>query len=197
MSSAGAPSPIPPLVRTIDVAWPPETAFWRFTQDFGTWWPIRTHSVGGARTRTAVFEGHVGGSIYEEFHDGGRSVWGTVLVWEPPRRVVFTWHPSRPPETAGEVEIRFERSDKSSTYPRFADARIAATTPPDDGPVFGTRVVLTHSRWERFGDRARRMRRGYGLGWRYVLDTWAGRRTLTVRGLDAISAVVQLVTRKR
>jgi uncharacterized protein YndB with AHSA1/START domain len=120
-----------------------------------------------------------------------------VLVWEPPRRVVFTWHPSRPPETAGEVEVRFEPVDKSAKVPRPADARSVATTPPDEGPVTGTRVVLTHSHWERFGDRARRMRRGYGLGWRYVLDTWAGRRTFTVRTLDAITAVVRLFKRER
>lgn len=190
-------APIPPLVRTTYVPWPQESAFWRFTQDFGAWWPIRTHSVGGAKTRTAVFEGRVGGTIHEVFHDGGRSIWGTVLVWEPPRRVVFTWHPSRPPETAGEVEVRFEPTDKSTNYPRFADARIAATTPPDDGPVVGTRVVLTHTHWERFGDRARRMRRGYGLGWRYVLDTWANRRTATVLVLDAITAVARVFKRER
>jgi hypothetical protein len=41
------------------------------------------------------------------------------------------------------------------------------------------------------------MRRGYGLGWRYVLDTWAGRRTFTVRTLDAITAVVRLFKRER
>ncbi|MBM3977957.1 MAG: hypothetical protein FJ299_13345 [Planctomycetes bacterium] len=132
---------------------------------------MRTHSVGGARTHTAVFECRVGGEIYEEFHDGGRSTWGHVLVYEPGRRVVFDWHPSREPETAGEVEVRFE---------------------PIGG---GTRLVLTHTHWERFGKRARTARRAYGLGWRYVLDVWTGRRTATVRLLDAISAVQRVFRR--
>lgn len=167
------PAAIPPLHRSIVVDWEPAEAFRRFTDRFGEWWPIATHSVGQARTEKAIFEARVGGEIYEVFKDGGRSVWGTVLAWEPPARVVFTWHPGREPETAGEVELRF--------VPEGAR----------------TRVELVHSNWENFGKRARIARRGYGLGWKYVLDVWTGRRTATVLVLDAISAVIHVKDRFR
>lgn len=167
--------PISPVRRSIVVDGDPTVAFRRFTAEFGAWWPIRTHSVGGERTVTAVFEERVGGSIYEVFRDGGRAVWGTVLEWEPPARVVFTWHPGRPPETAGRVELRFTAEPGAAR----------------------TRLELTHSGWENFGPRARIARRGYGLGWRYVLDIWAGRRSATVRVLDAIGRGIELGKRLR
>jgi Activator of Hsp90 ATPase homolog 1-like protein len=93
----------------------------------------------------------VGGDIYEELSDGTRHVWGTVTVWEPPSRTVFTWHPGRRPDTSQNVELRFL---------------------PEGS---GTRLELTHSGWERLGKLARKARRGYPLGWTYVLNRWAGR----------------------
>ena len=52
-------------------------------------------------------EPQVGGRIFEEHVDGRRFQWGRVLEWEPPRRVKFTFHPSRDPATAQDVEVRF------------------------------------------------------------------------------------------
>ena len=46
-------------------------------------------------------------AVFEELADGARHVWGTITVWEPPGRVVFTWHPGRKPDTAQDVEVRF------------------------------------------------------------------------------------------
>jgi uncharacterized protein YndB with AHSA1/START domain len=154
--------------RSITVDWDQAEAFRRFTDRFGSWWPIRTHSVGGEETLTAVFEGRVGGQIYEVRKDGSRSQWGTVLAWEPPSRVIFTWHPGREPATAGEVELRFVQEGSR------------------------TRLELTHGKWDNFGKRARLARRGYRLGGRYVLDIWAGRRSATVRVLDAINWLLEL-----
>jgi hypothetical protein len=95
------PTPLPPIERSITVSWDPETAFERFAVRFDAWWPYRTHSVGGPRVRSLVFEPHVGGRIYEEHRDGRRFEWGRVLVWEPPGRLKkFTWHPSRDPANA-------------------------------------------------------------------------------------------------
>ncbi len=57
----------------------------------------------------------------------------------------FTWHPGRRPETQQEVEIEFMAT---------AD---------------GTRVVLTHTNWEAYGDKASEVRSSYDRGWDCVL----------------------------
>lgn len=164
---------LPPIRRSISVSWNPERAFERFTADFGAWWPSRSHSVGGERVRRVVFEPHAGGRIFEEHADGRRFQWGQVLVWEPPARVKFTWHPSREPETALDVEILFVAEDA------------------------GTRVELTATGWERWGKNAERAHRGYDVGWAYILNVWAGRRTLQMALLDVVVAVIGLVQKLR
>lgn len=161
-----------PLHRSIAVPWAPERAFARFTAELGTWWPLASHSVGGARTVRCVFEGRIGGEIYEELTDGSRCVWGTVLEWEPPRRAVFTWHPGRTPDTAQQVEVRFTAEGT------------------------GTRLELIHTGWERLGADARKARRGYPLGWVYVLNCWAGRERSAVNlVLDGLIWVMTLPRR--
>lgn len=146
---------LPPIERSVRVSWAPDAAFERFTARFGEWWPVRTHSIGERRVARVVFEQRVGGKIYEEHTDGRRFQWGEVLEWEPPRRVRFRWSPSRPPETAQDVEVTFV----------------------PDGAGAGTLVTLTSWGWERWGKGAKAARRGYSSGWGYVLNVWAGRRT--------------------
>ena len=141
-----------PIHKSITVPWNQSRAFERFTRGIATWWPLRTHSLGLARAETVVFEGRVGGQIRESIQGGAESVWGTVLEWHPPERVSFTWHPGKPAATAQRVDLRFV----------------------PEGP--GTRVELTHSGWEALGPLAKVARRGYPLGWAYVLCLYADRR---------------------
>lgn len=158
---------LPPIVRAISVSWNPEEAFRRFTHGFGDWWPRATHSIGGKCVERIVFECKVGGLIYEQHRDGRRFQWGVVREWDPPRRVRFSWHPSRDAATAQDVALTFH---------------------PEG---IGTRLELVSSDWERWGKGAPRARRGYGLGWWAVLHVWAGRRTLGTRSLDAVAALAR------
>jgi uncharacterized protein YndB with AHSA1/START domain len=158
---------IPPVQRSISVSWDPETSFRRFTADFARWWPRKTHSIGGPKVKDVVFEGRVGGRIFEEHSDGRRFQWGQVLEWDPPRRVKFTFHPSRDPSTAQEVELRFV---------------------PDGS---GTRLELVATNWEKWGAKAAKARKGYDVGWMYVLHIWAERRTARIILMDAIIAVAE------
>jgi hypothetical protein len=162
-----------PIHRSVSVSWDQETAFQRFTAQFGSWWPSRTHSIGGEHVTRIVFEPRVGGRIYEEHRDGRRFQWGQVLVWEPPRQVKFTWHPARNPSTAQEVDVQFV---------------------PENG---GTRVTLTSTGWENWGPKAHRARKGYSVGWAYILNVWAGRRTFGMALLDIITASLNLAQRFR
>ena len=130
--------------KTVNVAVPLELAFEIFTDDFGTWWPLETHSIGKPSTG-AFIEGSEGGRVYERTDKGAEADWGRVLVWEPPRRLVFTWEITKP---ATEVEVRFSAADA------------------------GTRVELEHRGWERLGAEARTRREEYDPGWTFVLGRY-------------------------
>ena len=147
---------LPPVRKSITVPWDRQHAFDRFTREIAAWWPLRTLSLGLDRAETVVFEGRVGGEIRESIQGGAVSVWGTVLEWRPPEQVSFTWHPGKPAGTAQRVDVRFVPEGT------------------------GTRVELTHTGWEALGPLAKSARRGYPLGWTYVLRLYEGRRRAPV-----------------
>jgi uncharacterized protein YndB with AHSA1/START domain len=133
------------LRKSIMVKAPPEKAFRIYTEEIATWWPIETHSVAGEKVVTVVFEGQVGGRLFEREADGTEHLWGTVMAWDPPNRLVYTWHPGRDEETAQEVEMRFIREGD------------------------GTRVELVHRGWENLGADAKQVFENYDGGWDFVL----------------------------
>lgn len=146
MTAATSPTLIPPVVKSIVVARTQADAFRLYTQDLGRWWPSHTHSLGEDKVATVIMEARVGGRIFERWHDGTEKLWGTVLAWEAPNRVVHTWHVSTDPDRASEVELRF--------------APLGASR---------TRVTLEHRHWEQMmGPAAQGARDGYNQGWEGV-----------------------------
>ena len=139
--------------KTIQVKCTPEHAFRVFTTGFDTWWP-RTHHIGKSPMKEAVLECHVGGRCYSRQEDGTDCDWGSVLTWEPPERLVFSWQitPQWTYESdlgkASEVEVRF--------------------TPQPDG---STRVDLEHRNFERIGEGGAPMRASVDSpgGWSLIL----------------------------
>jgi uncharacterized protein YndB with AHSA1/START domain len=89
-----------------------EKAFAAFTERFGDFKPPE-HNLLAAPIAETVFEPRVGGHIYDRATDGTECRWARVLVYEPPRRVVFswdigpTWQLETDPDNASEVEVRF------------------------------------------------------------------------------------------
>src|SRR5262245_52068137 len=158
-----------PVVRDVLVSWKPEEAYRRWVSEFSKWWPSKSHSIGGPRIKQVVFEEKVGGLIYEEHIDGRRFLWGQVLELDPPRRIRFTFHPSRHESTAQIIELRFHA----------------------EGP--GTRLELIATGWENWGKGAEKARRGYNLGWGMVLNVWAGRITPRMRVINVVGKVVLFV----
>lgn len=140
--------------KTVMVDAPVEKAFRVFTQGIAAWWPLRTKSVGRERTTSAAFEERVGGRLYERAANGDETVWGTISVWEPPHRIVYTWHPGRGEETSQEVEMRFVPEGSR------------------------TRIDFEHRGWERLGERGAEARREYDGGWDevFALYTEAARK---------------------
>lgn len=133
-TSAGKRANLEPVVKRITVRCSAEDAFRYFTSDFQKWWPAHTHSViamssGGARQPSfCSFEPRLGGCIIEHGAGEERYVWGTVLAWDPPRKVAFTWHPGRDRQTAQTVDVTFSEAGGA------------------------TEVVLTHSGFERLAE---------------------------------------------
>jgi len=136
-----------PLRKSVTVDRSVAEAFETFTAGLARWWPLERYSISQERAKTCGIEPRAGGEVYEIRDDGVRCVWGKVVAWDPPHRLVLSWHPGREPETAQEVEVRFtEASGK-------------------------TRVELEHRGWQQLGDRAAASRESYAGGWDYVLGT--------------------------
>jgi uncharacterized protein YndB with AHSA1/START domain len=140
---------IEPVRKSVTVPAAPQRAFELFTAHIQEWWPLATHSVGLQNAVGVAFGEGVGGEIVETLADGTTSVWGTVIHWEPPHRVAFTWHAGTPQTEATRVEVTFT----------------------EDG-AGGTVVRVVHSGWERRPDGAS-VRDGYDSGWEPVISSFA------------------------
>ncbi len=143
--------------ESIAVHAPVDRAFQVFTAEIGSWWP-ENHHILKAPLAEMVFEPRVGGHIYDRGTDGSECRWATVLAYEPPERVSFSWNigldweVETDPERTSEVEVRF----------------IAET--PDQ-----TRVELEHRNIECHGDGWERMRDAVGSpeGWQVGLERFS------------------------
>ena len=140
-----------PVRKSVEVPLEPADAFALFTDRIEQWWPVETHSITASEEPARdqrprlEFEGRVGGRLLETTPAGKTCSWGEVLAWDPPNRVVLSWHPGTAPVAASRLEVRFE-------------------------PIgTGTRVLLEHSGWEEFGEQGEELRKNYDLGWEPVL----------------------------
>jgi uncharacterized protein YciI len=141
------PNLLDPIRKQVVLEATAERAFLAFTDEMSAWWPLRTHSVGEDQAVAVRMDGRVGGQIVEILRSGDQCVWGTVTLWDPPRRVAFSWHPGRDASEATEVEVQFKAG-------------------PD-----GTCVELEHRGWERTVD-ARARHDDYSQGWTPVLERY-------------------------
>ena len=125
---------IAPIIQIVDVKAPPARAFDLFAAHMSLWWPKNGTPAAQPHERI-VIEPRAGGRFYEVDADGNETVWGAVLAWEPPGRLLIDWQLGEgwkyDPALHTDVELSFE--------------------PRADG---GTRVTLTHSRLENFGANA-------------------------------------------
>lgn len=138
--------PIAPVHKERRLALPPEAAFRLFTDRMGSWWPLASHSIGGAQAADVRFEGRPGGQVIELTTSGDEYPWADVLEWQPPKRVVLSWHPTIEVVAATVIEVTFE---------------------PSDG---GTVLHLEHREWESYGEGlGTELRNGYEPGWDVVL----------------------------
>ena len=80
---------------SVSVAVPPSLAFELFTADIDRWWRRGLKFRHSASSSGLLrIEPEVGGRLFESFDSGGSLhviEVGLVEVWEPPRRLSFTW----------------------------------------------------------------------------------------------------------
>lgn len=136
---------IAPVVKSITIDRDIEETFRLFTEEINAWWPLETHSVSEDPSATVRLEGFSGGRLVETSGDGEEFELGVVQTWEPPGELSFSWYPGRHPDTSQMVVVRFIEQNH------------------------GTRVVLTHSGWERPGADGAKTRADYDTGWEFVL----------------------------
>jgi len=145
-----SPSTANAVRKTVTVAAPVAIAFEVFTAQIEAWWPMASHHIGDAPLARVALEERVGGRWYERGVDGVECVWGSVLLWEPPRRVVLLWQLSAQfrfdPRIETEVDVRFTAIDDHTTQ-----------------------VELEHRGLEAYAEQAEQMRAILGSD-----DGWAG-----------------------
>ena len=137
--------------KTITVDCVVEEAFRVFTTDAISWWPLDSHSIHGNDVKEIVFEEREGGEIYEITADGKQGHWASVLVWEPPTRVVLAWNILEREASPTEVDVRFTAEGKQ------------------------TRVDLEHRGWEMVAEDGAAKRDNYDVGWDRVLGFYEDR----------------------
>jgi uncharacterized protein YndB with AHSA1/START domain len=140
--------------KTLTVRTTPEKAFDVFTAGFDRWWP-KTHHIGESPLKKAVIEPGVGGRWYGLGEDGSEGLWGDVLAWDPPARLVLAWRINGQwkydPGLLTEVEVLFTAVGSSET-----------------------RIDFEHRNLERFGDSdaAKQARAAMDDGWGTILESF-------------------------
>jgi len=98
------------LARKLDV--PRDRAFAVFVDELERWWP-REFTLGRECVDKLGIQPRYGGRFFEMLKDGTRTTFGTVLAFERPSHVVFSWQmrADRAPEasegTSSRVDVRF------------------------------------------------------------------------------------------
>ena len=140
-----APFPVPPVVKAVTVRATPARAFALFADDFIRWWPLAQFHAGPDPVSCTI-EPRVGGRVFERAADGLETAWGTVLAYDPPHRLAFSWILGLSAGQEQLVDIRFMPQDR------------------------GTKVELTHSGWEKLGEAAASRRERYDRGWGTIFE---------------------------
>jgi uncharacterized protein YndB with AHSA1/START domain len=122
---------------SVSVAVPPALAFEIFTADIDRWWRRGVKFRHSSTSRGLIcMEPAVGGRLFESYDSDGTAhviEVGRVHVWEPPRRLNFTWRNANfAPHEQTEVQVDFAPT-ASGTLVTVTHSGLAAL--PADHPA--------------------------------------------------------------
>jgi uncharacterized protein YndB with AHSA1/START domain len=166
--------------KSVRVNVPVERAFRVFVEHMEMWWPT-SHHIGKTPFKAIFVEPRIGGKWYEINARDEKCEWGTVLKWEPPHVVTFSWHlgpgHDQPDwlfdpdmSRASEVEVRFRPEAPNTTL-----------------------VELTHSRLERHGEGHEQLRALFDgpTAWAGILNLYALRTNAITAGTPESSTAAK------
>ena len=140
--------------KTIRVKAPVAHAFDVFTNGLARWWP-RDHGVGKQPIQKVLIEPRLGGRWLEISEDGTETAVATIILGEPPHRLVMLWQIN--------AQWKPDAEMKSEVDVRFLADGVEATT-----------VELVHHKFETMGDEAgASMRKDVDGGWPGLLERYA------------------------
>jgi uncharacterized protein YndB with AHSA1/START domain len=145
---------IAPVRKIVRVKAPIAHAFDVFTSGLSRWWPL-DKSISKNPLEKVLMEPRLGGHWLEIADDATETALATIIVWEPPHRVVLVWQLNAQwqPDSAmkSEVDVRFT----------------------SDGPD-ATLVELVHHKFETMGAEAgNSMRKDVDRGWPGLVERYA------------------------
>ena len=144
-----------PIRKSLRIKASRQKAFDTFVRGMSGWW-LKGHSLLASPQKDVLIEPRAGGRWYETGEDGSEMIWGKVMEWDEPDRVVLAWQLNADfkydPDLTTEVEVRFVAEGEGRT-----------------------RVEFEHRNLERFGERAEQVRTALDSegGWTGMLETYA------------------------
>ena len=144
------------VLTHVTVEAPLERAFRVFVEQFDKIKP-REHNMLAVDIAETILEPRAGGRIYDRGVDGSECEWASVLAYEPPDRVVFSWNVSPYWQVETDAAKRSE-----------VEVRFIAESPER------TRVELEHRHLDRHGDGWEGLRAGVAApdGWPLYLQRY-------------------------
>ena len=103
---------------------PADIAFDLFTKELHSWWP-KEYTWAGDVLGSIEIEPGVNGRCFERGPHNFECDWGRVLIWDPPKKIAFTWQisPNRVPEPnpdkVSEIDVLFEKEAADETLVTF------------------------------------------------------------------------------
>jgi uncharacterized protein YndB with AHSA1/START domain len=149
-----ATTTIAPVRKTVRVKVPIADAFQTFTSGLTRWWP-HNNGIGKKPIQKVLMETRLGGRWLEIAEDGTETVIATIILWEPPHRLVVLWQVN--------AQWKPDAAMKSE-----ADVRFTA-----GGPDV-THVELLHHKFETMGTEAgASLRSDVARGWPGLMERFA------------------------
>ena len=137
-----------PIVQVVDVPCSQKNAFDIFVHSMHSWWPVDRFSCSAYQEQAPKalnVDAKAGGKIIEIGHDDAEHHWGTFKDYDPHGYFSMYFHMMMP-HCESVVELKFTELEAQQT-----------------------RVELTHTNFEAYGDMAEMNHNGYGTAWGIIV----------------------------